>query len=137
MPVQGLKEGTRVIVLDGETPSKKNSRINTRSGRSFPNRRYTAWHDLVVAQIKKGVLEGKYEPFGPCVSVELTVTFYHGDLHRRDSDNQVTSILDTLVDAGILWDDCWRVVPIKHVFDSYDRGNPRCVVSVDRLLENY
>ncbi len=28
------------IILTGETPSKKNSRINTKSGRSFPNARY-------------------------------------------------------------------------------------------------
>lgn len=63
----------------------------------------------------------------------LTLTFYHGDLKRRDSDNQCSSILDTLIDAGIIADDNWKVIPIKHIFDFYDKGNARCVVNIEEL----
>lgn len=117
------------FTIYGETPSKKNSRINTRSGRSFPNRRYVEWHDSAIAQIFSSHVERI--PAGS--RVEMTLTCFHGDMRRRDSDNQLSSILDTLVDAGILVDDSWRVVPIKHVYDIYDKGNPHCVVTLDIL----
>ncbi len=63
----------------------------------------------------------------------LTLTFYHGDLKRRDSDNQCSSILDTLIDAGIIADDNWKVIPVKHIYDFYDKGKPRCVVVVEEI----
>lgn len=40
----------------------------------------------------------------------LYLEFTHGDRVRRDSDNGVSSILDLLVDCGILPDDNWMVV---------------------------
>ena len=120
-----------VIILTGETPSKKNSRINTRSGRSFPSTEYKKWNAETVAEIKRYAAEGKIKPVKNGESVKLTVTFYHGDNRRRDSDNQLSSILDTLVDAGILIDDNWRVVPHKEIFDVFDEGNSHCVVSLE------
>ena len=111
------------IILTGETPSKKNSRINTKSGRSFPNARYMRWHNEAVEQIYALQLKGKIQPIAQNSRVKLTVTFYHGDLKRRDSDNQLSSILDTLVDAGILSDDNWQVIPQKEIFDAYDKDN--------------
>ena len=118
------------IILTGETPSKKNSRINTRSGRSFPNARYMQWHGRAVLEIKKAIAERKIKPIPKGKQVFLTITFYHGDYKRRDSDNQLSSILDTLVDAGILPDDNWRIIPHKEIFDAYDKDNARCIISL-------
>ena len=121
------------IVLTGETPSKKNSRINTRSGRSFPNARYVKWHNDAVAQICKQQMTGKVLSIGNDEQVKLSVTFYHGDLKRRDSDNQLSSILDTRVDAGVLFDDNWRIIPQKEIFDLFDKGNPRCEIVIETI----
>lgn len=121
------------IVLRGETPSKKNSRINTRSGRSFPNKRYVKWHDDAVAQICKQQMTGEILSIGSDEQVRLTVVFYHGDFKRRDSDNQLSSILDTLVDAGVLVDDNWRIIPEKHIFDAYEKDNARCVITIEKI----
>jgi len=121
------------IILTGETPSKKNSRINTRSGRSFPSQKYTQWHGNAVLEIKKAVANGKIKPIPKGKKVFLTITFYHGDKRKRDSDNQLTSILDTLVDAGILLDDNWLVIPHKEVFDVYDKNKARAIVSISLL----
>lgn len=124
-----------VLVISGETPSKKNSRINTRSGRSFPSKRYTEWLDSALFQLVGQIADfrrnGKTLVFER--GLELTVTFYHGDLKRRDSDNQLSSILDMLVDAQVIPDDNWEILPVKHIFDAYDKGNARCVISLEAL----
>ena len=119
-----------VITIPGETPSKKNSRVfNTKTKRSFPNKRYAEWHESAVMQIRaqnpKPVPEG--------VRVCVTMTFYHGDMKRRDSDNQCSSVLDMLTDAGVIPDDSWKVIPVKHIYDAYDKGNARCVVCVEEI----
>lgn len=118
------------IILQGETPPKKNSRINTRSGRSFPNPRYVKWHDTVISELHSLLRARKLENFiGKRVSIEIT--FIHGDLVRRDSDNQLSSILDTLVDAGIIEDDNWKAVPRKLILDDYDKGNARAEIEIE------
>lgn len=123
------------LVISGECPSKKNSRINTRSGRSFPSKRYTEWLDSALFQLVDQIADfrrdGKELAFER--GLELTVTFYHGDLKRRDSDNQLSSVLDMLVDAQVIPDDNWEILPVKHIFDAYDKGNPRCVISLEAL----
>ena len=67
------------LTLLGETPSKKNSRINTRSGRSFPNQRYMKWHNAVVSELHAMLLQKQIYKFKG-VKVKLTITFFHGDL---------------------------------------------------------
>lgn len=120
------------LVIQGETPPKKNSRINTRSGRSFPNRRYMDWLHSALAQVMRQV-EGKPWQWASPDGLELTCTFYHGDMKRRDSDNQLSSVLDMLVEAQVIDDDSWVIIPVKHVYDAYDKGNPRCVISLEAL----
>lgn len=56
---------------------------------------------------------------------KILFKFYHGDYLKRDSDNQVSSILDTLVDAEILKDDNWKFVSKFAVSNDYDKSNPR------------
>lgn len=117
-----------VFVLPGEVPSKKNSRINTLSGRSFPSKRYMEWRDMAVMEVRSQ-LKGWKAPV-PC---SIIVTFYHGDRRRRDADNGVTSILDMLKDAGVLIDDCWEYVPHKQDWNALDRGHARCAISIEPL----
>lgn len=115
------------FTITGETPSKKNSRINTRSGRSFPNQRYVKWHDDAIRQIRAQ----RIKPVRGLLM--LTLYFYHGDFVRRDSDNQTSSILDTLIDAGIIEDDNWKIIPVKHIYDRFDKGKPRCEIELEEI----
>lgn len=121
------------LTIHGETPSKKNSRINTRSGRSFPSKRYMEWHDSALAEILTALSRGEAVRIPEGQKVAVSFAFFHGDLKRRDSDNQCSSILDTMIDAGIIPDDNWKVVPVKHIYDFYDKGKPRCVVVVEEI----
>ena len=119
------------FVLSGETPSKKNSRINTRSGRSFPSKRFTQWHDEKALFISSEIASGAVKCFQGG-GIALYCTFVHGDKKRRDSDNQLASILDLLVDCGVIPDDCWQVVNEKHILDEYEQGaeNSRVIITI-------
>jgi len=90
------------------------------------------WHNAVVSELNYLLLTKKIHSFVG-VKVRLTLTFWHGDLVRRDSDNQLSSILDTLVDAGILEDDNWKIIPRKIINDEYDRGNSRVDIEIEEL----
>lgn len=83
-----------VLTIRGETPAKKNSRINTRSGRSFPNKRYAEWLDSALGQVSRQMAEA----------------------YAEDRE--------------------WQVLPEKHTYDAYDKGNPRCIVSLEVMGDN-
>ena len=90
-------------ILQGSVPSKKNSRINTYNGRSFPSKAYTEWHANAGAQLlEQGIVN--------FTKVELDIQFEFRTNRRTDLDNKLSSILDLLVDMGIIEDDRWQIV---------------------------
>ena len=116
------------FTLPFETPSKKNSRIvNRRTGRSFPSRQYTEWHGKALAcLLTQGIKQIEGE-------VQVSLVFTHGTLRRRDADNQTSSILDLLVDAGVIVDDSWKVVRKIVVENSYKKGEDSCNICISEL----
>ena len=61
----------------------------------------------------------------------VDATIYNPDRIRRDLDNQITSLLDGLVRAGALPDDCASLVTsIKATFGGIDKDNPRADVII-------
>ena len=116
------------MIIQGETPSKKNSRINTRYGRSFPSKKYSEWHRNASTQI---LLQAK--DVNICEPIKITMEFTHGDLRRRDSDNGCSSILDLLVDNGILQDDNWQIVQEISIKNNYKKNSSFCKITIDKL----
>ena len=116
------------LVISGTTPSKKNSRINTRSGRSFPSKRFTDWEKPALLELQtqfKGLKVTDYP-------ISLTLVFYNSDRRRHDLDNQASSILDTLVKAGVIEDDNQNFVNSIHLqYGGLDKENPRCEIFLD------
>lgn len=113
-----------------ETPAKKNSRIiNTKTGRSFPSKKYTEWHNQALTEIKSQMAQ--YSLKAPISErVEIDLRFIHGDKRRRDSDNGVSSIFDLLVDAGILSDDNYNII-VKHTaYNYYKKNEPSCLIRI-------
>ena len=117
----------------GETPGKKNSKIWTRSGKLIPSAKHQKWHQDAMLQMQSQlavltshdfVFEAG-QPGGIDYPVSITLTFYHGDQKRRDSDNQAASIMDLLQDAKVLADDRWQIVRILNIYNHFDKGNPR------------
>jgi Holliday junction resolvase RusA-like endonuclease len=117
------------LIIEGETPAKKNSRIVLPDGRNIPSKQYREWHKSALLQAE--VMTIGHEAIGYPVIVSLS--FFHGDKRRRDSDNGTSSILDLLVDAGVLKDDKWEIVRVLNVYNYYDKGHARCEISISQL----
>ena len=115
----------------GETPSKKNSKIWTRSGKLIPSKAHQVWKEDALLQLKGQSFD--LPSFNIDHPVSVTLTFYHGDQVRRDSDNQAASIMDLLQDAKVLADDRWQIVRILNIYNHFDKGNPRCLIEINRL----
>lgn len=113
-----------IFDIEGNIPPKKNSRINTRSGRSFPNKRYTEWLRLAGQQVREQSRHVKNVilPIDKCESV--TCILYYSELRRKDNSNTVESIHDMLVDFGVLKDDCWQVTGMTSQIPVYRKGLP-------------
>ena len=115
--------------IKGETPPKKNSRITLRNGRTIPSKNYTAWRADALRQ-----LEEQIKPITPLIEpCEITFIFVHGDKRRRDSDNQISSILDVFQDSNILEDDNWNIVNKYHVENHYLKNLPSVTVEIKSL----
>ena len=92
--------------LTGETPSKKNSRQVFRGGRNIPSKNYLKWLKRAEIEIfRQGILV-------PAIifPIEIKLVFHHADERTRDTDNQVSSILDLLKGIKVIKDDNWKIV---------------------------
>lgn len=117
------------FVLEGNVPSKKNSRVRTRSGSSIPSKAFYEWQRSALLQIKLQKPERFYKP----VSVEVII--YFGTNIRADLDNRLTSILDMLVEAFILRDDKWQAVPRMAAQGEYRKGQPGAFIRISELAD--
>ncbi len=113
----------------GNVPSKKNQRINTRSGRSFPSKAYTEWHHDALMQIKE---MGHLSSWAEGYPVSLELQFIFGDKRKKDIDNRVSSIQDLLVDAGILEDDDYQHVNCIIATAVYSKGINEVSVKIEK-----
>ena len=113
-----------IITLLGRVPSKKNSRISTRSGRTFPSKKYTEWHKDASMQLlgKKPILS----------NTPITFIIYPPDSRNADLSNKWESVADLFVDNGIFEDDNWFVLDDVHMlFGGVDKKNPRAEIFID------
>lgn len=117
------------LILEGNVPSKKNSRIRTNHGSYIPSHAFEKWQRDALIQVRQQTRERFFEP----VAVEVVI--YFGTKARADLDNRLTSILDMLVECVLLRDDKWQDVPRMAVQAEYRKGNPGAFVRISELLE--
>lgn len=116
------------LILTGRIPSKKNStRRIMRGGRIFtvPSKAYEDWQKehLYNLNLKKISLRQNIE--------EIEITIFAPDKRKSDLTNKAESIMDLLVDAHIIPDDNWFVVPkIILLFGGVDRNYPRAEINI-------
>ena len=91
------------IVFEGHIPSKKNSKVVTRSGHIVPSKAYREWHTReLITLIGVG---GVSAPFAIDYQFWIGGTKIPADF---DLSNALESINDLLVDAEVIEDDRWR-----------------------------
>lgn len=123
------------ITILGQTPAQKNSKsiaINRATGKPFimSNQNVKGWQNSADVQLLqyriKEPLQGKQE---------ISIMFYVKDNRRRDLDNMLTTIQDSLVRAGILEDDSWKQLRIGLVDAELDKENPRAEITIKSIDE--
>ena len=110
-----------MITIKGRIPSKKNSRRMLANGMNIPSLNYKNWHTDASWQLKGAskIPNGSW----------LVLKFYMPDNRRTDLTNKAESIMDCLVDNGILEDDSCQVIPnLTLIFKEVDKKNPRCEI---------
>lgn len=116
------------FTLNGRIPSKKNSkaiRIIRGIPMLFSSGAYNKWNKEQLKEIGKSKI-GVYRKIN---SIQLT--FFAPDKRKTDLTNKAESIMDLLVDAGIIEDDNWYVIPmVILIFGGIDTINPRCEVTI-------
>jgi Holliday junction resolvase RusA-like endonuclease len=107
-------------------PSKKNSRINTASGRSFPSKDYTQWQNTARLEAR---MKYKVEP----VTCDLMVRVTAYGL-GNDADNLASSVLDML--EGIVYVNDAQVKYLQVRRHPAKRVDRKCVVRVEEVQDD-
>lgn len=123
------KSSSLVITLSGNVPSKKNSKsiIRSRDGkmRLISSKAHREWWEEKMWKIKQ------YKPRKPIEHCFVTLSFYPSTKRKADCTNKAESIMDLLVDAGIILDDNWFIVPKLLIkFVKVDRKNPSTIIKI-------
>jgi len=121
--------GKLEIVLKGRIPSKKNSKQwIKRGGRMLlvPSANYAAWHEEQLWRLKK------YKLKSPIERCKVEIAIFFPDRIRADLSNKAESIMDLLVDAGILKDDNHQICHDLHLVSfGLDKENPRAIILIE------
>lgn len=113
---------------EGNTPSKKNQKqiFKGKNGRPFisASSEHKAWHKAaaVLMAFQRSRHTGVRFPLPRCSKV--IAILYYEDRRRRDSSNTFESIMDLLVDAGIIEDDNWLLTGPTGQFPQLRPGRP-------------
>ena len=92
------------------------------------SRAHGVWHADALWQLK----EQRTRPMEGKIGVEMM--FYFPDKRRADLTNKAESVMDLLVDAGIIKDDNASVCPeVLLRFGGVDRERPRVEVGLYKL----
>lgn len=83
----------------------------------LPSAKYSEWHKDALKQLK-----GK----SPIKEKKIILTIFAPDARKADLTNKAESVMDTLVDAGLLVDDNWfEINELTLRFGGIDKNNPR------------
>jgi Holliday junction resolvase RusA-like endonuclease len=119
------------LILNGNIPSKKNSRINFCRGNrpiSIPSNEYRKWHEEQSWQI------ARHRPKEPIKKCKIEFVYWVATKRKADLDNKNSSILDLLVDCQFIEDENYFVVVEENSkLAGIDKVNPRCEIKINIL----
>lgn len=118
------------ITITGRVPSKKNSKRKIQRGHKtfmVPSKEHEEWHEDASWQL---YTQKKQVGIERC---SISIMFYMPDRRRADLTNKAESVMDLLVDNGILKDDSWQVVRPMTLDAEYDKENPRVEVCITQI----
>lgn len=117
--------------ITGNSPAQKNRKnigVNRHTGKIFvtANQIVKDWQEQALWQLKGKQADWNYP-------VVVSFRFSFSDKRRRDLDNCVSTVFDTLVKAGIIEDDSHKFVrTFTAQFTGYD-PHPKVVVEISEV----
>lgn len=72
-------------------------------------------------------------PEKPIEKAVVTLEYHFGDMRRRDPDNYIKLLMDGLVKAKIIKDDCFDCVQLRLQQGEIDRTTPHVMVEVEAI----
>ena len=121
------------IVLSGRIPSKKNSKRIVMAGRRpmiISSKDYETWHTVASYELRSQV-KGSANRIRLSGPKKVAITIFAPNKVKGDLSNKAESIMDLLVDNGVIEDDNWFEVPeLCLTFGGVDKGNPRAEVVI-------
>jgi Holliday junction resolvase RusA-like endonuclease len=124
-PEYAAEPGTTFVFhLDGNIPSKKN-RVRFGKNGVFHDKKFSDWHKSAMAQMLPQRLNGWFS----CTNL-VRIVFTFESLRVKDLTNAAESIMDLLVDVGILSDDNFKVVPHLELKGVYTKGVSKTIVEI-------
>ena len=121
------------LSLPGRVPSKKNSKRWLKFGARMalvPSAQFNAWHEEMMLRVRR------YRPKKPIQQAKVAITFFAETRRNFDLTNAAESVMDLLVDAEILADDSWSVVPeVTLTFGGVETKNPRAEIQITPDVE--
>ncbi len=119
------------LTITGRIPSKKNSKqLVHNGGRAFliPSKKHKEWHDDAEYQVS---LQWPKRLILSTLKL-VTLTFYSPDKIKGDLTNKAESVMDLLVDMGVIRDDNWfEIGAINLRFGGVDKANPRVEIVLE------
>ena len=100
----------------------------------LPSKAFKAWHEVALPELIK--YRDEILKHDPMMSLTLenrkvAMTIFSHDARKFDLTNKAESVMDLLVDAGILSDDnCIVVGEVVIAFGGVDRENPRAEITI-------
>jgi len=116
------------IIIKGRIPSKKNSKIMICRGK-YPilisNPKFQSWNTEQLWLLKRFKTSQSIE------KCDIRITFHAPDKRAADLSNKAESLMDLLVEAGIIKDDNWFVVNSLNLeFGGVDVEDPRAEINI-------
>ena len=125
------------IVIHGHVPSKKNSKRLVYAGHRpvlISSKAYEAWHTIAMYEVMQEIksIAPKYRIIES--PSEVSVTIFAATRRKEDLTNKAESVMDLLVDMGVLADDNWTEVPrVCLQYGGYDKSNPRAEIEIVKV----
>lgn len=115
------------IIITGDCPSKKNNRtISFKMGRFklLPGKVHQQWYPQALKQLTGIKIIQSVE--------KIELIFFPKTKRKSDLTNRAESIMDLLVDGGVLEDDNWFICGNLHLmFGGVDKNNPRVEITIN------
>lgn len=130
-----MKKKKKVILkFIGRIPSKKNSKRilrNFSTGKPFiaSSASYKNWEAQTLYCLKPQVMTQVPQTIEKTKFV--SINFIFPDRRRKDLTNKAESIMDILVDLGVLKDDDFITVPNLLLTGEYQKGVANCIVTIE------